>query len=316
MEAVLAAAFTAEAAAGSTVEAVATGNFPRGDETMKRETINTFSLWLQRAARRARAAATLAILGMSTITGVGLAQQSVQSAFPSALEASKSLFDAVQGNREQDITNILGGPSELASSRDDAQDQVDRQLFVEKYQEMHRLGRDPDGTVTLYIGAENWPFPIPLVQKNGAWRFDPDAGSQEVLFRRIGDNEFTAIAICHEFATNEKQYRASPSTANPPDKFPASMLAKVADNSISSDPVLFHGYYFRVLATRATASGSKNNGFVFIAYPSEYRSSGVMTFFVTGNGVVYEKDLGAKTSGLVTALTTFHKDASWHAADH
>src|ERR1700680_1999220 len=114
---------------------------------MKREMINMFRLRLRKVSGCARfATAQLAILTMWTI-GVGLAQQSVQPTFPSAAEATQRLFQAVQGNQEQDIANILGGPSELASSRDDAQDKVDRQLFVEKYQEMHRLGREPAGTM-------------------------------------------------------------------------------------------------------------------------------------------------------------------------
>jgi Protein of unknown function (DUF2950) len=284
---------------------------------MKREIINMFRLWLQKVSGRARSAMVpLAFLGMWPMSGVGLAQRSAQPSYPSATEASRSLFQAVQGGQEQDITNILGGPSELASSRDDALDKVDRQLFVEKYQEMHRLGRDADGTMTLYIGAENWPFPIPLVQKNGGWRFDPDAGSKEVLFRRIGDNEFMAMAICHEFVAREKGYRASANTANPADSFPASLAAKAAGNSTSGDPVLFHGYYFQVLATSPASGGNKSNGkFVFVAYPAEYRSSGVMTFFVTGSGVVYEKDLGSNTPALAKTMATFHKDSSWHVAD-
>ena len=284
---------------------------------MKREMMNIFSLWLQKVSGRARCAIVpLAFLGMWTMNGVGLAQQSVQPVFPSAVEASRSLFQAVQDGQEQDITNILGGPSELASSRDDAQDKVDRQLFVEKYQEMHRLGHEADGTMTLYLGAENWPFPIPLVQKNGGWRFDPDAGSKEVMFRRIGDNEFTAIAICHEFVAGEKRYRANPNTVNPTDSFPASLVVRAAGKSTSVDPVRFHGYYFQILATSPATGGSKTNGrFVFVAYPAEYRSSGVMTFFVTGNGVVYEKDLGSNTPALASAMATSHKDSSWHAAD-
>jgi hypothetical protein len=283
---------------------------------MKREMMNMFSLWSQKVSGRARSAIVpLAFLGMWTMNGVGLAQQSVQPVFPSAAEASRSLFQAVQGGQEQDITNILGGPSELASSRDDAQDKVDRQLFVEKYQEMHRLGRDADGTVTLYIGAENWPFPIPVVEKSGAWHFDPDAGSKEVLFRRIGDNEFTAIAICHEFVAGEKQYRASPNSANPTGSFSSSLVAMAAGKANSSGPVLFHGYDFQVLAARPATDGSKTNGgFAFIAYPAEYRSSGVMTFIITGNGVVYEKDLGPNTPRLANAMTTFHKDATWRIA--
>ena len=119
--------------------------------------------------------------------------------------AGQHLFQAVQGNNAKTIANIFGGPTELAASGDAAQDKLDREMFVQKYQQMHRLGREPDGSMTLYIGAENWPFPIPLVEKNGAWRFDSDAGQKEVLFRRIGENELTAIDICHQLVAAEKQ---------------------------------------------------------------------------------------------------------------
>jgi hypothetical protein len=89
-----------------------------------------------------------------------------------------------------------------------------------------------------------------------------------------------------------------------------------AGKANSREPVLFHGYHFQVLATSATAGGGKTvGGFVFVAYPAEYRSSGVMTFFVTANGVVYEKDLGTNTSSLANAMATFRKDSSWRAAD-
>jgi hypothetical protein len=184
---------------------------------------------------------------------------------------------------------------------------------------MQRFGREPDGAMTLYIGAENWPFPVPLVQKNGAWRFDPDAGLKEVLFRRIGENELAAILICNEFVAGEKGYRAEPNTTNPANSFPASLVAQAAGDSASHDPVLLNGYYFRVLPARRIngarmTKGKPTGGFALIAYPAEYRSSGVMTFIVTAKNVVYEKDLGANTSALASAMTIFHKDATWHAA--
>jgi hypothetical protein len=256
----------------------------------------------------------LAVVAMWTTNGAfsALAQQSTQPTFPSATEASRNLFQAVQSNNEEAIIKILGGPTELASSRDDDKDKVDRELFVQKYQEMHRLGREADDTVTLYIGAENWPFPVPLVAKNGAWRFDSDAGLKEVLFRRIGENELAAITTCHEFVAAEKQYRAKPNTSNLDDAISSvSLVAKVASGSTGGDPVLLYGYYFRVLATRPNATG----GFALIAYPAEYRSSGVMTFIVTGKGVVYEKDLGANTIALAGAMAAFHKDATWRVSN-
>jgi Protein of unknown function (DUF2950) len=291
---------------------------------MKQEIMNTTNPWIQELSRRTRSAmVSLAILVVWTTTGAypGLAQQSAQQTFQSAAKASQSLFQAVQHNNVQTVANILGGPTDLTSSGDEAQDKLDRELFVHKYQEMHRLGREPDGTVTLYIGAENWPFPVPLVEKNGAWYFDPDAGLKEVLFRRIGENELAAIAICHEFVAAEKRYPAQLDTANPANSFPTSLVAQAAGESARRDRVLFHGYYFHVLANRPTnavrptTAGKATGGFALIAYPADYRSSGVMTFIVTSNDVVYEKDLGANTSALASAMTTFHKNATWHAAD-
>ena len=167
--------------------------------------------------------------------------------------------------------------------------------------------------MTLYIGAENWPFPIPLVRENGAWRFDSDAGMKEVLFRRIGENELTAIAACRDSAAAAKDDRAKPSDANPVKNVLAGLVARGSDEPADNGPVLFHGYYFRELSTRS--SNGTHQGFAVIAYPAEYRSSGVMTFIVTDRGVVYEKDLGAKTTSIATGMNAFNKDRTWRTAD-
>jgi len=255
------------------------------------------------------ATAAFAILTMWATFGAheALAQSSAQPAFQSANEAAQNLFQAVQGNNMDAIIKILAGPTELASCGDDAQDKIEREMFAKKYQEMHRLGREVDGAVTLYIGAENWPFPIPLVEKNGSWHFDSDAGRKEVLFRRIGDNELTAIEICHELVAD-----GTPRTkANPADQSEDALAAVVSKAPGESAQVLIHGYYFRRLAALAKGTSAAP---AFIAYPADYRSSGVMTFIVTGNGVIYEKDLGVNTSAAATAMTSFHKDATWHVA--
>src|ERR1700678_337890 len=141
---------------------------------MKREMMNMTNLSLQKSLGRAQSAMVpFAILAMWSIDGAcpslaqqSPAQQSTLPSFSSAAEASQTLFQAVQRNDGAVIVNILGGPSELASSGDVAQDKVDREMFVQKYQEMHRLARDADGSQTLYLGIENWPFPVPLVEKN------------------------------------------------------------------------------------------------------------------------------------------------------
>src|SRR5580700_11627716 len=176
----------------------------------------------------------------------GAAQQSAQPTFKSAAEATQNLFQAVQANNSKTIASILGGPTELAASGDPAQDKLDREMFVQKYQQMHRLSREPDGSMALYIGAENWPFPIPLVEKNGAWRFDSDAGQREVLLRQIGENELTAIDILHQLVDAERQFRSNPNAATHLDGRLASLVSAAAIRSANGQPVLVQGYYFRV----------------------------------------------------------------------
>ena len=250
----------------------------------------------------------IAAFWVTSGAGMALAQQSVQPAFPSPIEASQSLLQAVQSNNEEAICTILGGPTELTSSTDLGQDKAARELFVQKYQEMHRLRSQPDGSVTLYLGAENWPFPVPLVKDSAAWRFDAEAGKKEVLLRRIGENELIAITNCDEFVAAVKRYRVESADGGPTDSSPASLVAKAAGGAGRGDPVLLHGYYFRLI------KGKMPGGFAFVAYPAEYRSSGVMTFVVTKNGIVYEKDLGANTPALATTMAVFHKDATWRPA--
>jgi len=315
-------AASTEAEAASTEAATDSSNEVM--ETMKQGVKNMIYESLQKLSGRARSATVpFALLAMWTTGGAYQcrAQQPAQPTFPSAAEAGLSLFQAVQSNNERAIASILGGPTELTSSRDEGQDKLDRELFVHKYQEMHRLRREDDRSVTLYIGAENWPFPIPIIEKNNAWHFDSDTGLKEVLYRRIGENELTAITICHQFVAGEKEYRANSKAANPAEGSAAILVARAVDESAGGDPVLFHGYYYRELPTRpanGTRRGTGGNtpgGFALIAYPAEYRSSGVVTLVVTDGDVVYEKDLGANTAALASAMAAFRKDGTWHAAD-
>jgi hypothetical protein len=245
------------------------------------------------------------------IAASAFAQQFTEPAFSTPKEASESLFQAVRSNDEQAIATILGGPSELTTSSNLGQDKVDRELFTQKYQEMHRWGREADGSITLYIGAENWPFPAPLVKQNGAWHFDPEAGKKEVLFRRIGENELIAIANCEKFAAAEERYTAAPE--DPTNSALISLVARAATGSANGDPVRLNGYYFRLVAVQP-AKGQTTPPIVLIAYPAEYRSSGVMTFAVTKHGVVYEKDLGTNTTALARGMAMFHKDPTWRPA--
>ena len=122
---------------------------------------------------------------------------------------ASALVTAAQNNDEKAMLEILGPDGkQIVSSGDDAEDAESRANFVKKYQEMHRLVKEPDGTTTLYIGAENWPTPIPLVNKGKSWYFDTEAGKKEILYRRIGRNEMSAIRVCQELVAAQKEYSA------------------------------------------------------------------------------------------------------------
>jgi hypothetical protein len=206
--------------------------------------------------------------------------------FPSAEAAAEALFAAVQSQDEKALSQIVGGDPDLLSSGDKSSDEIDRKTFLAKYSEMHRLAREPDATV-LYIGAENWPFPVPIVSTKGTWSFDPQTGKREVLFRRIGANESFAIDVCRALARSEQEA-------------PAAFVGSKAP---------FHGYYFRALPAGQGKAAS------FVAYPAEYRSSGVMTFLVGGDGVVYERDLGSESAKAASTLKGKKPDSSWQAVN-
>jgi hypothetical protein len=274
----------------------------------------------------ALAALALLVVGHSQLS---LAQKSGPTTFSSPGEATNVLFQAVQNGDEEAVERILGAGKEVTSSSDEIEDKLERERFSQKYQEMHRLVREPDGSTVLYIGAENWPFPIPLASNNGAWYFDSDTGTQEILFRRVGENETTAIQVCRAL-TRAKGHSETETTGDDSiSQYAQSLVGGGTENADStardtpekpSSP--FHGYYFRIVTgnsaagTNSHVSGVKKTaGLALVAYPAEYGSSGVMTFIVTQDAAVYEKDLGANTTKVAPALKKRRPDSSWHPAD-
>ncbi len=161
----------------------------------------------------------IAIVGLVIViasrTLPSFAQEPAQQIFPSAEAASHALFRAAQSGNEQALVHILAGGKELVSSGDEAEDKIDREQFAQKYQQMHRLVRESDGTTLVYVGAENWPFPVPLVSKGSVWYFDPKAGAQEIRFRRLGKNEYGAIDTCHALVQASKQPRSNTTEVDP-----------------------------------------------------------------------------------------------------
>jgi hypothetical protein len=246
-----------------------------------------------------------------------LAQESRPRTFSSPAEAAQALFHAVDSEDEQAVEAIVGAGKEVTSSSDQVEDKLEREQFCKKYQEMHRLVREPDGSTVLYIGAENWPFPIPLVSKNGAWSFDPETGTQEIKFRRIGENEATAIAVCEEFAMGKNAADAKAASEDPITQFAESLVSASAANAGNKGSDPFHGYYFRIVmadsASGASGRGKKKGGLTLVAYPAEYQSSGVKTFVVNQRGVVFEKDLGPGTTTVAPQMKA-RTGSNWHPA--
>jgi hypothetical protein len=253
--------------------------------------------------------------------GSSFAQGVQPKTFSSPAEASSALFQAAQKEDEPALEAILGAGKEVTSSSDDVEDKLERERFSQKYQEMHRLVREPDGSTVLYIGAENWPFPIPLVSKNGAWYFDSKTGIEEIKFRRVGENETTAIEVCNAFVMAKKQGETKAADEDDSiSQYVQGMLSAGGTNGDNNESSPFHGYYFRIVTDNSAAQnkgdvagGTKTGGLVLIAYPADYRSSGVKTFIVAQDNVVYEKDLGPKTATVAPSIRA--RSSSWHPAD-
>jgi hypothetical protein len=284
------------------------------------------------------------------------AQQGNEKTFASPGDAVLALYNAVKSNDTQAVSAIFGsnaGP--ILHTGDEVADKNMANDFVRRYDQMHRVVMEPDQTVTLYIGADNWPMPIPLVKNNnGGWYFDTETGKQEILYRRVGRNENDAIEVLHTLVDAQRDYASETHDGDKTKHYALKFLSaegkqdglywKTAENDPPSPigPLIvdaagegynlkqgqqapFHGYYYRLLTKQGPAAkggardylvnGQLTRGFAFVAYPAEYRNSGVMTFIVDQDGVVYEKDLGQDTSKLAGAMSEFNPDNSWQPAD-
>lgn len=276
------------------------------------------------------------------------AQEQGQKTFSSAEDASAALMAAAKDNDGAALLAILGpAGKDIISSGDATQDRERRADIAQKYAQMHRLRKEPDGTTTLYLGAENWPLPIPLENKGKVWFFDTEAGKQEILYRRVGENELSAIRICQALAAAQKDYYsthgdqyakqifsdegqqnglywkvAEGEPQSPIGPLVASAVAEGYDKGRNGPPTPYRGYLFHVLTRQGPGApggakgylvdGRMTGGFAFVAYPAMYRSSGVMTFIVGSNGIVYRKDLGKQTEALGKVMKSFNLDSTWH----
>lgn len=295
--------------------------------------------------------AVVALLLMSYFPARAAAQQKGQKTFASPEEASKALYTAAKNNDEKALLELFGPDGKgIISSGDEADDAQHRANFATRYEEMNRLVREPDGSVTLYVGPHNWPYPLPLKKKGDAWYFDTEAGEKEIVFRRIGRNEMSAIRICQELVAAQKEFYAQQNSqyaqkifsdegkkdglywkaaeGERPSPIGPLVAWAVADEyakSRGAEAVPYRGYYFHVLTGQGKDSpggakgyivdGKMTQGFAFVAYPAEYRSSGVMTFLVNEDGIIYQRDLGKKTDSIAKTMKVFDPAAGWQKAE-
>ena len=298
----------------------------------------------------------VSVLFLLSGSGLLAAQQGNEKTFGSPGDAVLALYNAVKSGDSQALNAILGsnaGP--ILHTGDDVADKKMATDFVQRYNQMHRVVMEPNETVTLYIGADNWPMPIPIVKNNnGGWYFDTEAGKQEILYRRVGRNENDAIETLYALVDAQKDYASVMHDGDKTRHYAMKFIStegkqdglywKTSDTEAPSPigPLLvsasgegytlkqgqqapFHGYYYRLLTKQGAAAkggardyvvnGQLTRGFAFVAYPAEYRNSGVMTFIVNQDGVVYEKDLGADTAKLAAAMSEYNPDSTWQRSD-
>ena len=207
------------------------------------------------------------------------------------------------------------------------------------------------GVVTQWFTTTTRTSPIPLVNKSGSWYFGTEAGKQEILYRRVGKNEMAAIRVCQELVAAQNEYFAKEhneyaqklasdegkqdglywASADKQSESPIGPhvanagVANGAPKNLHTPPAPFHGYYFRIVTRQGKkapggaadyiVAGKMTGGFAFVAYPAEYRNSGVMTFLVGKDGVVYEKDLGKKTENAANSIKSYDPDSSWKKSE-
>ncbi|HTK92846.1 MAG TPA: DUF2950 domain-containing protein [Verrucomicrobiae bacterium] len=295
-------------------------------------------------------------LGIALVLVLGLQASASAAAapkgFPSLDEAVRALIAALRGADRTVLVEILGprgGP--LVWSGDEVADRAAFQRFTAAYDRAHRL-EGGGGKVVLYVGDDDFPFPIPLVPDGPQWYWDTDAGDEELLSRRIGQNELAVIQVCQAYVDAQREYasrgkglleyaqRLESSKGKRDGLYwetrpgePESPLgALVARARIAGYPlpprgrsVPYHGYLYRILVAQGpdapggaydyVVRGHMIGGFALVAYPAQYGVSGIMTFIVSHDGVVYQKDLGRKTAQLTNAMKTYNPDSTWMKAE-
>src|SRR5215471_17199777 len=309
---------------------------------------------LSKLAIAFRAGVLLTILGLAIfpVSHIASAARDTPRTFASPAEAGEALAQAAKSGDKDALLSIFGPDGkEVLFSGDSVIDQNALNDFAAAYDRMHRWGNIKAGGKILYVGAENFPFPVPL-EKNaaGRWYFDTASGEDEILARRIGRDELVAIATLGALANAEEQYFSQAHSGENVKQYarkfvsdagtqnglywpaapsqPSSPLGQIGDfakiagyTKPGEKPQPFSGYHFRILTKQGNTAkggaedyivnGNMTGGFAILAYPDDYRNTGIMSFIVGDDGVVYQKDLGEQTAQAAAAITEYNPGDGW-----
>jgi len=283
---------------------------------------------------------------------LGIPFADAQQLYKSPEDAATALANAVKSGATRDVFKVLGRDGDaIMVSGDEVADREARARFVGAYDSKHNVVLEGE-KASLVIGADDFPFPIPLTRQKAGWRFDTTAGKLEILYRRIGRNELDAIQTCLAYVDAQNEYaekdrtgagpgvyaqrivgssgkkdglywHASDGDASPLGEFVAQASAEGYKAGAVRRP--YHGYYYRILTQQGpnapggtlsyVVKGKMIGGYALLAYPAEYGNSGVMTFLVNHSGTVYQKDLGDYTIRLVSRMLWFDPDQTWKKVD-
>jgi Protein of unknown function (DUF2950) len=275
-----------------------------------------------------------------------------QKSYPTPEQAVSALVEAVKDGGKWKMKRVLGPDAgEIIDSGDEVADAETRQRFLSAYDAKHSLSFEGNKKASIILGADDFPFPIPLIHNRAGWEFDTAAGRREILYRRIGRNELDTIQTCLAFVDAQNEYAAKDRTGDGAgvyaqrivsspgkkdglfwrddrDQSPLGELAAQAaaeGYKVGEEGAPYHGYYYRILRGQGSdapggelhyvVKGKMIGGFALIAYPADYGNSGVMTFVVNHAGTVYQKDLGQRTASTAKRIYLFDPDHTWKKVD-
>ena len=295
-------------------------------------------------------AAAFALSALAVLSLAGCAKKSGHAGFDTAEDAVAALIEAGRKSDDARLSELFGpGSEDLLSSGDAVADRAALERFIAQYDEKHALVPDGDDRFELRVGNDEWPLPVPVVRRDGKWYLDGAEGADEIVYRRIGRNELGAIAVARGYVEAQHEYAAAdhdgegagiyahklvsdpgtqnglywPSVEGESESPVGEFIAAAATEGYRADGGTYHGYRYRPLFSQTDNAnggamdyfdkGVLRNGFALVAWPADYGASGVMTFIVNQDGVVFQKDLGEGTEAAVNAMNAYDPDSTWVA---